>query len=261
MGEQIPREQFSAWANIPARVLFDKNLGDRAKLLYGLISCMSNSYGFAFAKNSTLQRYLNVEERSLQRTLKQLLDGGYIRIDDGAGGRGTLRKIYTVDVCPLNPVKSDGVNPAKSDGVINNSSINNKINNNGRAPKKPREQLTDEALLLWLDNWAVRLEADPEETTRLISDLHAFAETRKAKGKPILTVNAAGRHTKKLLDYSADYPEHRIAAMRYVLSQSVESNWEKLYPITRPEDFRRWLSDNYGVQIGHREQEQEGEYF
>ena len=78
MAEQIPREQFSAWANIPARVLFDREISDRAKLLYGLISCMSNSYGFAFAKNSTLMRYLNVEERSLQRTLKQLLDSGII---------------------------------------------------------------------------------------------------------------------------------------------------------------------------------------
>lgn len=121
MAEQIPREQFSAWANIPARILFDREISDRAKLLYGLISCMSNSYGFAFAKNSTLMRYLNVEERSLQRTLKQLLDGGYIRIEDGLGGRGTLRKIFTVEVCHRNPVNPDGVNPAKSDGVINNN--------------------------------------------------------------------------------------------------------------------------------------------
>lgn len=125
MAEQIPREQFSAWANIPARVLFDREISDRAKLLYGLISCMSNSYGFAFAKNSTLMRYLNVEERSLQRTLKQLLDSGYIRIEDGSGGRGTLRKIFTVEVCPRNPVNPDGVNPAKSDGVIKNNLFNN----------------------------------------------------------------------------------------------------------------------------------------
>ena len=122
---QPEREQFSAWANIPSKVLFDHDLSDRAKLLYGLISCMSNAYGFAFAKNYTLQRYLGVEERSLQRTLKQLLDGGYIRIEDGGGGRGMLRKIYTVEVRPKNPVNPDGVNPDKSDGVIINSSNNN----------------------------------------------------------------------------------------------------------------------------------------
>ena len=252
MAEQVPREQFSAWANIPARVLFDREISDRAKLLYGLISCMSNSYGFAFAKNSTLMRYLGVEERSLQRTLKQLLDGGYIRIEDGAGGRGILRKIFTVEVCPYNPVRSDGVNPAKIDGVINNIGNNKKTNNKASAPKA---YLTDKELSDWFDAWAVRLEADPEETTKLIGDLHAFAEMRRAKKKPILTVNAAGRHAKKLLDYSADYPEHRLAAMRYVLSQSVESNWEKLYPITKPDDFGRWLHDNYGVQIGHPEPE------
>ena len=254
MAEQILREQFSAWANIPARVLFDREISDRAKLLYGLISCMSNSYGFAFAKNSTLMRYLNVEERSLQRTLKQLLDSGYIRIEDGSGGRGTLRKIFTVEVCPRNPVNPDGVNPAKSDGVINNNCNNKKINKKARAPK---EYLTDQELLDWFNNWAVRLDADPEETTKLIGDLHAFAEMRKAKKKPILTVNAAGRHAKKLLDYSADFPEYRLAAMRYVLSQSVESNWEKLYPITKPDDFNRWLHDNYGVQVGHAEPEVE----
>lgn len=33
----------------------------------------------------------------------------------------TLRKIFTVEVCPRNPVNFDGVNPAKSDGVINNN--------------------------------------------------------------------------------------------------------------------------------------------
>lgn len=117
MAEQIPREQFSAWANIPARVLFDREISDRAKLLYGLISCMSNSYGFAFAKNSTLMRYLNVEERSLQRTLKQLLDSGYIRIEDGSGGRGTLRKIFTVEVCPRTPSILTGLTPPNLTGL------------------------------------------------------------------------------------------------------------------------------------------------
>ena len=135
-----------------------------------------------------------------------------------------------------------------------NDCNNNKINNKARAPK---EYLTDQGLFDWFDNWAVRLDADPEETTKLIGDLHAFAEMRKAKKKPILTVNAAGRHAKKLLDYSADFPEYRLAAMRYVLSQSVESNWEKLYPITKPDDFNRWLHDNYGVQVGHAEPEVE----
>lgn len=236
------REQFSAWANIPSKVLFDHDLSDRAKLLYGLISCMSNAYGFAFAKNSTLQRYLGVEERSLQRTLKQLLDRGYIRIEDGGGGRGMLRKIYTVEVRPQNPDKSDGVNPDKSDGV-NLYSNNNKKRNN----KQPQERLSDEALLEWFDNWAVRLEADPQDTILLCQDLHAFCEVRKAKRKPILTVNAAGRHTAKLLAYAADFPDNQIPAMRYILSQSIESNWEKLYPIDKPDAFYRWLQDNYGV--------------
>ena len=161
-----------------------------------------------------------------------------------------------MEVCPRNPVNPDGVNPAKSDGVINNNCNNNKINNKARAPKA---YLTAQELLDWFNSWAVRLDADPEETTKLIGDLHAFAEMRKAKKKPILTVNAAGRHAKKLLDYSADFPEYRLAAMRYVLSQSVESNWEKLYPITKPDDFNRWLHDNYGVQVGHAEPEPEPE--
>lgn len=141
-------------------------------------------------------------------------------------------------------IELDGENALKS----------GKINNKARAPKA---YLTDQELFDWFDNWAVRLDADPEETTKLIGDLHAFAEMRKAKKKPILTVNAAGRHAKKLLDYSADFPEYRLAAMRYVLSQSVESNWEKLYPITKPDDFNRWLHDNYGVQVGHAEPEVE----
>lgn len=250
------REQFSAWANIPAMILFDRNLTDRAKLLYGLISCMSNNLGYAFARNSTLQRYLGVEERSLQRTLRQLQDGGYIRIEDGNGGRGILRKIYTVEVCRKNPVNSDGVNPVNSDGVSYIYSINNKKENK-RKQHTPKAVLSESELKDWFDAWAVKLEASPEETVKLIGDLHAFAEMRKAKGKPILTVNAAGRHTAKLTAIGKEYPAYPIAAMRYALSQSIELNWEKIYPITKADDFRRWLRDN-----GYTEAPaQAGDYF
>lgn len=248
-GERRPGrefESFSVCVEIVGPVFYNPKFSDKAKLLYGLIVAMSRAPKYyAYAHNDTMAKFLNCSERTLQRTLDELVKAGEIQIDDSQGGRKTIRKIRAVRFQPFNHDTGDVVNH-DTDVVVTNNSINyiNSIKGKGKSTPVSEQEIID-----WLDRWATDLNEDQETTVKLIGDLHAFVECRKAKGKPILTINAAGRHAARLLAYSADYPDQRVAAMRYMLSESIEHNWEKIFPISdqKKEDFFRWLRDNYGV--------------
>lgn len=99
----------------------------------------------------------------MQRYLRALKNGGYIRIQDGDGGSGR-RKIYA-GINPLsdNPVKNDGVpdNPVKNDGETPSKmtgtykDVNKKDEQippkppRGAAAKKAPDHLPDEFNRLW----------------------------------------------------------------------------------------------------------------
>ena len=129
--KQTPPEQFSAYVVIPSVVFFDRKLTDRAKLLYGLISCMCNHRGYCWARNDTLARYLGTEsDRTIRRLLGELRDGGHIVVDQTNEGGATIRKIHiTAAGCAdYRPDKNDRPpgqkcpdRPDKNDRQNNNS--------------------------------------------------------------------------------------------------------------------------------------------
>lgn len=129
------------YAIIPAPVLFDEDMPDRAKLLYGVMSTMTGMTGYCFASNSYLMRLFGISERTLQNYLRSLKDAGAIRIEDGDGGSST-RKIYC-GINPLNrtPAKICGGSrknlrgsPAEICGD-NKKEINNKTDHPPEAPQ------------------------------------------------------------------------------------------------------------------------------
>ena len=242
-----PSEQFSAEAVISGVVFYSRTLSDKAKLLYGLLSAMTRPPKYyAFAHNETLARFLNCSTRSVQRYLDELTACGEVTIEGDQGGRKTVRKIRVARLQPFNHDTGVVVNH-DTDVVVTNNSINNNIPNRGK--KAPPEKVDKATIMEWFDLWAAKLEFEPEQTVALISDLHAFVENRAAKGKPILTINAAGRHAKRLMDISAEYADCRPEAMCYILGEAITRNWEKLYPIDdqRRPDFERWLRDSCGI--------------
>lgn len=237
------RETFGSFITIVGPVFYHRDLSANAKLLYGLLSAMSQAPKYyAFARNETMQSYLQCSERALQRYLKELTDAGEIKIEDGQGGR-TLRRIYLTRVQPFYHDKSDGVYPDKSDGVHIYSNNKQKKKGKGAAGTDVTE---------WLDKWAVSFcwvhEADmePERQQQLIGDIHAFVENRAAKKKPLLTVRAAGMLVSRLVAYSDGY-QPKIPAMRYILQEAVAHNWEKVFPIKNDDDYEDFLRREYGT--------------
>ena len=76
-----------------APVLYNPELPDFTKLLYAVISSLTEQTGYCWASNERLARDFRKTTRTIQRSLRELQEAGYIRIEDGDGGPGR-RKIY-----------------------------------------------------------------------------------------------------------------------------------------------------------------------
>lgn len=239
-------EHFSIYTVFPTSLFFRRDISDSQKMLYGLLSCMADCKGYAFPKNATLQRYLGgVSEDTVSRRLKALEDVGAIRIEGGQGGKG-IRKIYIVGVDFSYLRKNAEVEDSnlRKSADVTQYKKNNKNNNNKKA-KATEEEIND-----WISKWAISLGYERELTTGLISDFFAFAESRKAKGKPFLTIRAVSMQANKLVkNAGAPGTTEAVARMRYMLRSSITHNWEEVYKIDErtEKDFWLWAGQEYGL--------------
>lgn len=246
-------EHFSIYTVFPTSLFFRRDISDSQKMLYGLLSCMADHKGYAYPKNATLQRYLGgVSHDTVSRRLKALEKIGAIRIDGGEGGPG-IRKIRVVGVDFSNLRKSayvEGDNLRKS-AYANNIDNNNINNKNNKKAKASEEEIND-----WISRWAANLGYDRELATGLIADFFAFADSRKAKGKPFLTIRAVSMQANKLVKNAGEPgTTEAVARMRYMLRSSITHNWEEVYKIDErtEKEFWLWAGQEYGLKPPEQE--------
>jgi hypothetical protein len=178
------KETFAAYIQIVGPVFYNRQFSDKAKLLYGLLAAMTQAPRYyAFARNSTLMKFLCCSERTLQRCLSELEDAGELSIENGSGGR-TIRKIRLTRLQPIYPDKNDGVNPDKNDGGNKNKQKGNK--KRGQAPSVSRDEI-----IQWFNLWVAKMELSQQDSVALCTDLHDFIENRESVGKPFNTIKAA----------------------------------------------------------------------
>lgn len=140
------------WAVLPAQVRYDPAIPPSAKLLYSEVSSLTDQKGYCYASNAYFEALYELSERTISRLLKTLEDSGYIRIENGNGGRD-CRKIYA-GINPLGNIdKNVGVDrnidknvyptptkmsipPDKNVGGIDNKKENKKED---QIPPKPPE--------------------------------------------------------------------------------------------------------------------------
>lgn len=149
------------WAVIPSPVRYDENLTPSEKLLYGEISSLTNKTGYCFAANAYFAELYGLTERTIRRMLADLQEYGYIRIEDGNGGR--LRRRIYAGVNPLSPaapnpdknVREPGHfcpgNPDKN--VRRNNKYINQENNPPKAPQGAGADIWDKEA--WDRFWAI----------------------------------------------------------------------------------------------------------
>lgn len=248
------KETFAAYIQIVGPVFYNRSFSDKTKLLYGLLAAMTQAPRYyAFAKNSTLTRYLNCSERTLQRCLGDLEAAGEITIENGEGGKA-LRKIRLTRLQPVYPDKNDGVTPDKNDGGNKNNGRKNK--KRGAAHPASREDI-----IQWFDLWVVKQELGEADALALITDLHDFVETRESVGKPFNTIKAAARMGNRLVALTKD-AEYPLPMMRYLLNKSIINGWKDIYPLKdgNLDDYYQFLSAEYGIEPQAIDQDPQ-EYF
>ena len=114
------------YAIIPAVVRYDNELTDKAKLLYGEITCLSSKEGYCFATNNYFAKLYRCTTRSIQNTISKLQERGYIRV---IIENNFERKIYLTDSLGYEKNFVGGYEKIFMGGYEKNFT-NNNINNN-----------------------------------------------------------------------------------------------------------------------------------
>ena len=90
--------QKSAYAVIPAYILFNTELSDGDKILYGHISNLASMYGFCWASNGYLTELTGKSLATIKRSVKALQDLDLIRIEHVENGDQDQRKIFLAPI-------------------------------------------------------------------------------------------------------------------------------------------------------------------
>ena len=122
------------YAVIPATVLFNEELKSNEKLLYAIITVLSNKEGYCFASNSYLANLLKAKPHTISKWVSHLKELGFVCLDIIKNDKLEIiqRRIYPNDVpYTINrtyPYSINGTEGMSQKGQYNNIS-NNNINN------------------------------------------------------------------------------------------------------------------------------------
>lgn len=122
------------YAIIPATVLFNEKIKANEKLLYAVITVLSNKEGYCFASNSYLGRLLNAQPHTISKWISHLKELGVVCLDIIKNDKGEIiqRRIYPNDtpytINRTYPYSTNGTEGMSSKGQYNNI-IDNNINN------------------------------------------------------------------------------------------------------------------------------------
>lgn len=112
---------------LPAPVRYDKNLQDKAKLLYSEITALSNKSGYCYANNKYFAELYGISTRQVTRLIGALTQKGYIKVENKyypKTKRIKERKLY-----PMTKM-SRGIDKNVHRGIDKNVYDNNTSNNN-----------------------------------------------------------------------------------------------------------------------------------
>ena len=87
--------KYKNWVSvIPAEILYSKNLSDKEKLVYAVISNLTHEKGYCWASHRYIAELLNCSNVTISRAVSNLHKRNYIDVSLTKDEDGTNRKIY-----------------------------------------------------------------------------------------------------------------------------------------------------------------------
>lgn len=123
------KEKPNYYAIIPADVRYDNELKDKAKLLYGEITSLSDKYGYCYASNKYFAELYGVTVTTISLLIKNLVEKGYIEseIKYKEGSKEILnRYLKIIKGGYLNNFKGGYLKKVKDNNININNTSNNK---------------------------------------------------------------------------------------------------------------------------------------
>ncbi len=136
MGESEENQRIGYFAVIPATVLFNNSLKPNEKLLYAMITALSNKEGYCYASNRYLGEKLNVDPKTVSSWISNLRNNGHIFVELLRNENKEIlqRKIYPSDVpytlknvYPSPSKNVEGIHQKMEDNKISINNINSHI--------------------------------------------------------------------------------------------------------------------------------------
>lgn len=132
--EMNEENKIGYYAIIPSTVLFNEKIKANEKLLYAVITVLSNKEGYCYASNAYLGKLLNAQPHTISKWVSHLKSLGFLCLDIIKNDKGEIiqRRIYPNDtpytINRTYPYSIDGTESMSQKGQYNNIS-NNNINN------------------------------------------------------------------------------------------------------------------------------------
>ena len=236
--------QRNYYAIIPANVRYDKNLKDKAKLLYGEITALCNEKGYCWASNRYFAELYSVSIKTISTLIKNLIDNGYIYSEiiykDGSKEidkrylKLTNNPIENIVNTPMEekvntPMEEKVNTPMEEKVKDNNTVINNTIINikKEKGKKKTKNEPTQTEIDMLIEEYT--------NNTELKNTLIEFVKHRKSLKAPMTTRALKQLMNKLNLLATNDFTKIEI------LNESILNGWKGVFPLKN-----NWAPKNKG---------------
>lgn len=142
------KQNIGYYSIIPSTILYNKNLKSNQKILYAVITSLSNKEGYCFASNKYLAEKLNVGSNTVSGWITDLRRKNFIQVELIRNDKQEIiqRRIYINDI-PYNFYKEYPYTINKEEGILQKSKENNIINNNIKTHTLSKIEYQDKVFL------------------------------------------------------------------------------------------------------------------
>ena len=175
------KEKQNVWyySIIPSTILYNKNLKSNQKILYAVITSLSNKEGYCFASNKYLAEKLNVGANTVSGWITDLRKKNFIQVELIRNDKQEIiqRRIYINDI-PYNFYKEYPYAINKEEGVLQKSKENNIINNNIKTHTLSKIEYQDKVFLYDYEYENLIEKYGQVKTDRCIEELSLYKKSK-----------------------------------------------------------------------------------